>query len=114
MVMMPGPSAARNSKVLRRNLLIEWMVLLIQYIRDDGPPRKMVAQGEISEAGSPQDPPIIDERVGGGPYGSDGVFGLSFMIVPKLGRMRWRVRGGAWSPQGLCGRCDRDISRNRP
>jgi hypothetical protein len=48
MVMIPGPKAASKSKVRRRNLLIEWMVLLIQNTRADPWIRKTSEQEEIA------------------------------------------------------------------
>jgi hypothetical protein len=48
MVMIPGPKAASKSKLRRRNLLIEWIVLLIQYTRADPWFRKTPEQDEIA------------------------------------------------------------------
>jgi hypothetical protein len=41
---LPGSTVASERKARQRNLLIEWMVLLIQNTRVDAPRRKMLAQ----------------------------------------------------------------------
>ena len=50
MGVMLGPFAEISCKVRRRNLLIEWMVLLIQNTRADASRRKMSAQEKIPAA----------------------------------------------------------------
>jgi hypothetical protein len=71
--MMPGPRAASNSKVRRRNLLIEWMVLLIQYTRGDAWARRIAAQEEISLAGSSPKFFPMEEQVVEGVRGRRGI-----------------------------------------
>ena len=50
MGVLPGSMVTGSSKVRRRNLLIEWMVLLIQNTRADASRRKMSAQEKIPAA----------------------------------------------------------------